>query len=56
MILEPLAKEHLPEALGVTYSAAAYTGLWIAAGLTVATGYVYFRAGLRHLHPTGGGA
>jgi cardiolipin synthase len=49
MILEPLANEHLPPALGVSYSAAAYVGLWIAAGLTVATGYVYFRAGLAHL-------
>src|ERR1700679_914783 len=49
MILEPLAKEHLPPALGVSYSAAAYIGLWVAAGLTVATGYIYFRSGLAYL-------
>jgi len=55
MILEPLANEHLPQALGVTYSAAAYAGLWIAAGLTVATGYVYFRSGLAHLRRREGG-
>ena len=30
----------------------AYVLLWIAAALTVYTGYVYFRAGLAHLRPT----
>jgi phosphatidylglycerophosphate synthase len=25
------------------------TGLWVAAGLTLYTGYDYFRAGLRHV-------
>ncbi|MGH6871451.1 MAG: CDP-diacylglycerol--glycerol-3-phosphate 3-phosphatidyltransferase [Rhizomicrobium sp.] len=49
MILEPIAARHLPEVLGTSYSYAAYIGLWIAAGLTVFTGYIYFRAGLRHL-------
>ncbi|HTQ14476.1 MAG TPA: CDP-diacylglycerol--glycerol-3-phosphate 3-phosphatidyltransferase [Rhizomicrobium sp.] len=48
-ILAPVAARHLPDVLGMSYSAAAYAGLWIAAGLTVATGYVYFRAGLAHL-------
>ena len=51
MILEPLAYERLPYALGVSYSAAAYVGLWIAAGLTVYTGVVYFSAGLAHVKP-----
>jgi cardiolipin synthase len=50
MLLEPLGDKYLPFALGVTYSAAAYFALWIAAILTVWTGYVYFRAGLKHLH------
>ena len=53
MILEPLANEHLPLALGVSYSAAAYIGLWVAAGLTVATGYIYFRSGLAYLRRGG---
>jgi len=51
MILEPLARHTLPEGLALSYSTAAYTGLWVAAGLTVYTGYVYFRAGIAHLHP-----
>ncbi len=51
MILEPLAAQELPRILGVTYSSFAYIALWVAAGLTVYTGYVYFRAGLAHLHP-----
>jgi len=50
MILEPVAVRDLPEALALTYSTLAYTALWVAAGLTVYTGYVYFRAGLAHLH------
>jgi cardiolipin synthase len=54
MILEPIMSRHLPQVLGVSYSAAAYIGLWIAAGLTVATGYAYFRAGLAHLLPGDG--
>jgi len=29
----------------------AYVALWVAAGLTVATGYVYLRAGLAHARP-----
>jgi cardiolipin synthase len=53
MILEPLADRYLPLPLGVTYSIAAYAGLWIAAILTFYTGYLYWRGGLRHLHPRG---
>ncbi|MBI1328411.1 MAG: CDP-diacylglycerol--glycerol-3-phosphate 3-phosphatidyltransferase [Alphaproteobacteria bacterium] len=45
MILGPIADRFIPGAL-----AFAYVALWVAAGLTVYTGYVYFRAGLAHLH------
>ncbi len=44
MILGPIADRIFHGALNVAYAA-----LWIAAGLTVWTGWVYFRAGLRHL-------
>ena len=50
MILEPMGDKYLPFAFGITYSAAAYIALWVAAVLTVYTGYVYFRGGLRYLH------
>ena len=50
MILTPLADRFLPGIPAVSYSAFAYGLLWVAAALTVYTGYVYFRAGLRHLH------
>jgi cardiolipin synthase len=50
MILEPLATTHLTYALVLPYQTVAYGLLWIAAALTVATGYVYFRAGLKFLH------
>lgn len=50
MILTPLADELLPGTPALSYSAFAYGLLWVAAALTVYTGYVYFRAGLRHLH------
>jgi cardiolipin synthase len=51
MILTPLADKFLPDAAALSYSAFAYGLLWIAAALTVYTGWIYFRAGLRHLHP-----
>jgi len=50
MILTPLADKFFPGVPAVTYTAFAYAMLWVAAALTVYTGYVYFRAGLRHLH------
>jgi len=50
MILTPLADKFLPDPAALSYSALAYALLWIAAALTVYTGWVYFRAGLRHLH------
>ncbi len=51
MILDPLAWRWLPGNAALTYSTIAYAGLWLAAALTVGTGYAYFRAGLFHLHP-----
>jgi cardiolipin synthase len=53
MILTPLADKFFPGIPAVTYTAFAYATLWVAAALTVYTGYVYFRAGLRHLHGPG---
>jgi cardiolipin synthase len=50
MILEPLAPRFLADALVIPYQTIAYGLLWIAAALTVATGYVYFRAGLKYLN------
>ena len=50
MILEPLATIYLTGSPVLLYQTVAYGLLWIAAALTVATGYVYFRAGLRFLH------
>lgn len=49
MILGPIADRIVPGALEVAYGM-----LWIAAGLTVYTGWAYFRAGLSHLRPAGG--
>jgi cardiolipin synthase (CMP-forming) len=46
MILGPIADRIIPGAL-----AFAYVALWVAAALTVATGYVYLRAGLAHTRP-----
>jgi cardiolipin synthase len=43
MILGPIAERWIPGSLAL-----AYTALWIAAGLTVYTGYSYFRAGLAY--------
>ncbi len=43
MILGPIADRWVPGSLAL-----AYTALWIAAGLTVFTGYAYFRAGLTY--------
>lgn len=51
MLLDPLAQRWLSEDQAMLYSWISYSGLWLAAALTVGTGYAYFRAGLRHLHP-----
>lgn len=46
MILGPIADEFVR---GAAYLA--YAALWIAAGLTVYTGVVYFNEGLKHMRP-----
>src|SRR6201986_899316 len=46
MILGPIADEFIR---GAAYLA--YAALWIAAGLTVYTGVIYFTEGLRHMRP-----
>src|SRR5581483_2345735 len=51
MILTPLADEFVPGLPSRGYSAVAYILLWVAAALTVYTGVVYFRSGIRHLRP-----
>jgi cardiolipin synthase len=51
MILTPLVGEYAPDLPAKSYLAAAYSMLWIAAALTVYTGVVYFRNGLKHLRP-----
>jgi len=43
MILGPIADRWIPGSLAL-----AYTALWVAAGLTVYTGYSYLRAGLAY--------
>jgi len=51
MILTPLADEFVPGIPSRGYSAVAYILLWVAAALTVYTGVVYFRSGMRYLRP-----
>ncbi len=51
MILTPIVEKHAPALPATTYVATAYALLWIAAALTVYTGVVYFRNGLRYLRP-----
>jgi cardiolipin synthase len=46
MILGPIADEFLP---GAAYFA--YAALWVAAGLTVYTGVIYFSEGMKHIAP-----
>ena len=51
MLLTPLTDEYFPDMPAKTYSAVAYILLWGAAALTVYTGVVYFRSGMRHIRP-----
>jgi cardiolipin synthase len=51
MLLTPLTDEYFPEIPAKTYMAVAYILLWIAAALTVYTGVIYFRNGMRHIRP-----
>ncbi|MCP5411560.1 MAG: CDP-diacylglycerol--glycerol-3-phosphate 3-phosphatidyltransferase [Alphaproteobacteria bacterium] len=51
MILTPFMDTYLPGIFSLTYAALAYILLYVAAGLTVYTGVVYFRNGMRHIRP-----
>jgi cardiolipin synthase len=51
MLMTPLADEYLPGIPAISYAAFAYILLWIAAALTVYTGVIYFRSGMRHIRP-----
>jgi cardiolipin synthase len=51
MILTPLADVFVPGMPSLTYAFIAYVLLWVAAALTVYTGVVYFRTGIKHLRP-----
>src|SRR3954464_9278214 len=52
MILTPLAHQLTPGLTGDTYEVIAYILLWVAAALTVYTGVIYFRNGMRHIDTT----
>jgi cardiolipin synthase len=51
MLLLPLADRVAPGLPFTTYMAAAYLLLWVAAALTVYTGVIYFRGGMRYIRP-----
>ena len=51
MLMTPLANHYFPDMPAKSYSAVAYVLLWIAAALTVYTGVIYFRNGMRHIRP-----
>jgi cardiolipin synthase len=51
MILTPVADHMVPGIPSISYAAVAYGLLWLAAGLTVYTGVIYFRSGMAHLRP-----
>ncbi len=51
MLLTPLANRYFPEVPAESYSAVAYILLWVAAALTVYTGVIYFRGGMRYIRP-----
>ncbi len=51
IILTPLADTFAPGIPALTYATIAYVMLWVAAVLTVYTGVVYFRNGMRHIRP-----
>jgi len=51
MLLTPLADKFYPGFPAESYSAVAYILLWVAAALTVYTGVIYFRSGMRHIRP-----
>lgn len=53
MILTPLIGQYYLDLPGTTYSfiVVAHFLLWVAAALTVYTGVIYFKNGMRHLRP-----
>ena len=51
MILTPVAYDFFPGIPSLTYEAVGYILLWAAAVLTVYTGWIYFRGGMRHIRP-----
>ena len=51
MLLLPLADRFAPGLPSTTYMATAYLLLWVAAALTVYTGVIYFRGGMRYIRP-----
>ena len=51
MLLLPLADRVAPGLPSTTYMATAYLLLWVAAALTVYTGVIYFRGGMRYIRP-----
>src|SRR6185312_1189270 len=51
MILTPIADSVVPGITALTYAALAYILLYVAAGLTVYTGVIYFRNGMRYIRP-----
>jgi cardiolipin synthase len=51
MLLLPLADRVAPGLPSTTYMATAYVLLWVAAALTVYTGVIYFRGGMRYMRP-----
>ena len=46
-----LADVFAPGIPSITYAFIAYVLLWVAAALTVYTGVIYFRSGMRYLRP-----
>jgi CDP-diacylglycerol--glycerol-3-phosphate 3-phosphatidyltransferase len=51
MILTPIADSVVPGITALTYAALAYILLYVAEGLTVYTGVIYFRNGMRYIRP-----
>src|SRR6201999_2070451 len=51
MILTPLADKFAPGIPSLTYAFIAYILLWVAAALTVYTGWIYFRNGMAYIRP-----
>lgn len=51
MILTPLMDTLFPGLPALSYLASAYILLWVAAALTVYTGWVYFKNGLTYIRP-----